>query len=213
LRDKKGNKKNTEGFEFCVVPAKYPMGEEHLLIKQVLGKTLQKDEHPTDAGILVMNVQTAYQVYCLLTDQYHNGRYITLADLNSGDARVEYVKRGENIKEKLMKCFPRDTDDDYFAGSGILSAHVIEDDEIFSDEISFAAIGNTTDISNNVACKGCGKCNRNCPAGVNIKKIVKRKEANLQADITDLGTENCIHCGSCTFFCRAGKNIAEYLEK
>jgi heterodisulfide reductase subunit C len=48
---------------------------------------------------------------------------------------------------------------------------------------------------------------------VNVKKIVKRREKDKQADISDLGAENCIHCGSCTFFCRAGKDISEYLEK
>lgn len=212
-RTEKRKKREAAGFEVCAVPAKYPMGEEHLLIKQVCGITLQKEERPVDAGILVMNVQTVYQIYCLLTKQYRNGRYITLADLDNGDASVAYVKKGENIKEKLMKCFPKDTNVECFAGSGIMSAHRIEEQESFSDQISFAAIGHPAKITNSVACKGCGMCNRKCPAGVNVKKIVKQKEADSEAEISDLGIENCIHCGSCTFFCRAGKNIAEYLEK
>ena len=211
-REERRTKRKTIGFEEYIVPVKYPLGEEHLLIKQVFGETLQKNENPVAAGILVLNVQTIYQIYCLLTEQYHNGRYITLADIDSGEARVEYIKRGENIREKLKICFPRDTEVKYFAGSGIMSAHEIEDDEEFSDQISFAAIGDPADISNKAACKGCGKCNRKCPSGVNIKNIVKRREIDSQADISDLGAENCIHCGTCTFFCRAGKNIAEYLE-
>jgi Predicted NADH:ubiquinone oxidoreductase, subunit RnfC len=211
-RGNKRKKIDAEGIDFCIVPAKYPMGEEHLLIQHVLGKTLDKNEPPVNEGILVMNVQTVYQIYCLLTNQYRNGRYITLADLQSGDARVEYVKRGENIKEKLMECFPRRTEEDYFAGFGIMSSHVIEEDEIFSDEITFAAVGRAADISNNAACKGCGRCNRKCPKGVNIKNIVKRREQDPKVDISDLRVEHCIHCGSCTFFCRAGKNIAEYFE-
>lgn len=213
LREDKRKKRNATGFEECVIAAKYPMGEEHLLIRQVFGKSLPRDVHPVDEGILVMNVQTVYQIYSLLTNQYHNGRYITLADLESGDARVEYVKRGENIKEKLMNCFPGDREAKYFAGSGIMSAHVIEEGESFSDRISFAAIGHSAKISNNAACKGCGMCNRKCPVGVNIKNIVKRREVDKQADISDLGIDNCIHCGSCTYFCRAGKDITEYLAK
>ena len=78
------------------------MGEEHLFIKQVFGKTLPKDVLPVNAGILVMNVQTVYQIYNLPTGQYGNGRYITLGDLDSGIAKAEYVKRGENIKEKYF---------------------------------------------------------------------------------------------------------------
>lgn len=211
-RVEKRNQRDTLGFEVCAVPAKYPMGEEHLLINQVLGKTLQKDENPVDAGIIVMNVQTVYQIYCLLTDQYHNGRYITLADLDSGNARVEYVRRGENIREKLRKCFPGQTNKEYFAGSGIISAHFVKEDECFSDQISFAAVGHPATITNDSKCKGCGKCSRKCPAGVNIRKIVQLREADRLADISDLGIDKCIRCGSCTFFCRAGKDNFRYLE-
>ena len=116
------------GYEVCNVPAVYPMGEEHLLIRQVLGEELNREEKPSDAGILVMNVQTVYQIYCLITGQYQGGR-----------------------------------------------------------------------------------CNRKCPAGVDIREIVKIREKNPKADISNYGIENCIHCKSCTFFCRAGKNIQEYL--
>lgn len=212
-RDEQKKKRDAVGFEVCMVPARYPMGEEHLLIRQVLGRTLAREEHPVEAGILVMNVQTVYQIYCLLTKQYHNGRYITLADLDSGEASVEYITRGEDIREKLVSHFSKDSKQECFAGAGIMSAHAIERDESFADQISFAAIGHPVRISNDAACKGCGMCNRKCPAGVNIKKIVGRRETDSQADISDLGIENCIHCGSCTFFCRAGKNIAEYLNK
>lgn len=212
LRADKKKKRNATGFEECVVPAKYPMGEEHLLIQQVFGKTLPKDEYPVNEGILVMNVQTVYQIYCLLTNQYNNGRYITLVDLDSGDARVEYVKRGESIKEKLKNCFSTGKGIEYFAGSGIMSAHVVEKDECFSDEISFAAIGNLVTISNEAACKKCGRCNHKCPRGVDVKNIVQRREKDIRADISDLGIENCIGCGSCTFFCGAGKDITEYLS-
>lgn len=205
--------RNAIRFEEYVVATNYPMGEERLLIRQVFVKTLPKEITPVSEGILVMNVQTVYQIYNLLTDQYYNGRYITLADLESGAAKDEYVKRGENIKAKLNRCFPGNSVRKCFAGSGIMSAHIIEDDERFSDSIAFAAIGEPARISNNRACKGCGKCNRKCPAWVDVKKIVKRREIDIKADIDGLGIENCIHCGSCTFFCKAGKDITQYLKR
>lgn len=211
-KKEKKEHKTAVGFEVCTIAAKYPMGEEHLLVKQVFGKTLRGEEHPVDAGILVMNVQSIYQIYCLLIGQYHDGRFITLADLDSGEARVAYVTRGENIKEKLGENFPKSKGKDYFAGSGIMSAHELKEGESFSDQISFAAIGQAAHICNDMPCKGCGTCTRKCPAGVEVKKIVKRREADSQADISDLGIANCISCGSCTFFCKAGKNIFDYLR-
>lgn len=205
--------KAAKGFEVCNISARYPMGEEHLLVKQVFGQILQREEHPVDAGILVMNVQSIFQIYSLISEQYHNGRYITLADLDSGEARVTYVTRGENIKKKLLECFPQKNSKQFFAGSGVMSAHEMNGEECFSDQISFAAIGHTAKITNDTACKGCGTCSRKCPAEVNVRKIVKRRELDIQADISDLGIANCISCGSCTFFCKAEKNISEYLKR
>lgn len=210
-KTEKGRNRKTVGFEEYVIAPRYPMGEEHLLINQVFGEDLSKEMVPVDRGILVMNVQTVYQLYMLITNQYQNGRYVTLADLGSGIARVEYVKRGENIKEKLKDCFPEASEGICFAGAGIMSAHMLEPQEKFSDRISFAAIGQLKNFTNSVLCKGCGKCNRKCPVGVNIKEIVKRKEIDKLADVLDCGVENCLHCGCCTFFCRAGINITKYL--
>ncbi len=207
------HKRESSGFEEIMIAARYPMGAERLLIRQVFGKELASGIYPADEGILVMNVQTVYQIYCLLTGQYQTGRFVTLADLDRGIARVEYVKRGENIRERLKSCFPEGNEANYYAGSGVMSAHIAEEDEVFSDAISFAAVGQPADISNAAACKGCGLCSRKCPSGVNVKEIVKRREKDSKADISGLGAEKCIHCGSCTYFCGAGKDIAEYLEE
>ena len=200
------------GHEVCYVPAAYPMGEEHLLIRQVLGEELNREERPSDAGILVINVQTVYQIYCLITGQYQGGRYVTLTDLATGKAKVVYVRRGEIIKDTLKKYFPKSGNSTFFAGAGIMSAHSVTEGEMFTDQISFAAVGNPASITNEEICKGCGRCNHKCPAGVDIRGIVKMREKNPKADISNYGIENCIHCKSCTFFCRAGKNIQEYLS-
>ena len=210
-KERREKREYRRGYKVCNVPAVYPMGEEHLLIRQVLGEELNREERPSDAGILVMNVQTVYQIYCLITGQYQSGRFVTLTDLATGKAKVVYVRRGEKIKDTLKKYFPKGENSTFFAGAGIMGAHSVIEGEVFTDQISFAAVGNPVPITNANACKGCGRCNHKCPAGVDIRGIVKIREKNPKADISNYGIENCIHCKSCTFFCRAGKNIQEYL--
>lgn len=212
-RKKQKKEKSTEAFEVCHVPARYPMGEEHFLIKQILGIELEKESYPSEHGILVMNVQTVYQIYCLLTGTYENGRWVTLVNLNTGEAGIHYVLRGENIKEKLKEVFGESRDLPCFAGGGIMSAHEVITEEVFSDAICFAAVGNHADINNQHRCRGCGKCNRMCPAGVNVREIVRRREKDINADISDLGIEKCVKCGCCTFFCKAGKNTTAYFDE
>lgn len=203
-------KKRTEKFEVCHVPAVYPMGEEHFLIKQVLGIEIPKEEHPVNHGILILNVQTVLQIYNIVSGTYEKGRYLTAANLDTGEATVIYAAGGEKIRQRLQKMYPMNTDTNCFAGGGIMRAHEITDEDVFTDQICFVAVGSPTEISNTQPCKGCGKCNRKCPAGVDIREIVKRREKDIRADISGLGLENCVHCGCCAFFCRAGKDTAAY---
>jgi len=212
LKKDRRNRWASAGIEDHMVPARYPMGEERLLIKQVFGLDIPKGSYPADQGILVLNVQTVVQIYRLLAKQYRDGRYVTLADLGSGEARVVFVERGEYIKTKLSSYFPHDAKTECFAGSGILLSAPIDEQEIFTDQICFAAIGQPAKLSNHIACKGCGTCNRKCPAKVDVRGIVKTLERDRQADLKGFGIENCISCGSCTYFCRASKDITEYLD-
>lgn len=212
LKKDRRNRWSAAGIEDLMVPARYPMGEERLLIKQVFGLDIPKGAYPADQGILVLNVQTVVQIYRLLAKQYRDGRYVTLADLGSGEARVVFVERGEYIKAKLLRYFPHDAETDCFAGSGIMSSAPVDEQEIFTDQICFAAIGQPAKLSNITDCKGCGSCNRKCPSKVDVRGIVKTLERDPQANLKGFGAENCISCGSCTFFCRAGKDISEYLD-
>lgn len=210
-REERRGKRKEEIFEVCHVPARYPMGEEHVLIKQLLGKEIAKDEYPAEQGILVLNVQTVFQIFCILSGGYRNGRYITVVNLDTGKAKIVFADRGVSIKKKIAEVFGVNTDLPCFAGGGIMSAHEVIGEEVFTDSICFVAIGSPAKISNEYVCKGCGKCNRKCPAGVDIREIVKRREKDIHANIEGLGMENCIHCGCCTFFCRAGKDTLAYL--
>ena len=75
------------------------------------------------------------------------------------------------------------------------------------------AVGEPAKISDYAVYKGCGACNRRCPVGVNIKRIVQERENGKKENSDKSGIENYIHCKSCSFFCKAGKNIALYIQQ
>ncbi len=202
----------TSEIEYCNVPLKYPMGEEHFLIKQVLGIEIDRSENPSDHGILMMNIQTVYQIDRIAHNAYMDGHFVTLADLRSGNARIAYVVNGENIYDKLELCFGKITDDCY-AGGGIMQASLIHNSDVFTEGTSFAAIVGNVMISNTNSCKKCGGCSKRCPMGILVKEIVLARESNPNADISKWKPEQCIQCGTCTYFCMAGKDISAYLDR
>lgn len=197
----------------CKVPAKYPMGEEHRLIHQVFNLDLMKEAIPAQYGILVLNVQTVYQIFKLFKGTYDGGKYVTLADIDHGDAVIAYVYKADRIQDVLVKHFGNKAMEKGYAGSGIMDASLITEDTVFDRKISFAAIGTPVTLSNENPCKGCGGCTRHCPAGINVKAIVQRREKDRKSDISGLGAEKCLQCGTCTYFCRAAKPVADYVKE
>lgn len=192
------------------LPVRYPMGEEHILIWQITGIHLPVSEIPAKNGILVINVQTLLSIYELLCGRKVEGRYVTLADIDNAKAEAIYINYGENIQAKLMDVFGERSGCYY--RDGVFHARPVTEDDIFDAEVSFACVASkTADNSNAHKCKGCGRCNRVCPMGVKVKKIVALKEKDKNADISGLGVEQCIHCNTCSYVCAAKKNIFEYL--
>lgn len=63
----------TAEVEICPVAARYPAGEEHFLIHSALGIELSESELPTNQGILVMNVQTVWQIGRIVKGTFDGG--------------------------------------------------------------------------------------------------------------------------------------------
>lgn len=186
------------------VPPLYPMGEEKILIKQVLGITLDREEIPVEKGILVLNLQTLLQIFETLSGNEPVGRYVTLCSLDTGKAYAVYVKYGENIKNRLVQLFGENTY--YKAGFGAMNARDVSEEDAFTPTVCFAAVASYVaagSIENR--CKGCGKCKKVCPMGIDVKKAVSMMEKNSSEGILKLGIEKCIGCGSCSFVCAANK--------
>ncbi len=206
------------GLKTFHIPVRYPYGEEHFMIQAVLGRSIPKSELPVQHGILVMNVQTVWQIDRILSGSYDGGHYISVANIEQGISKPVYVANNTEILPLLQQIYPHKTPGqyNYYAGSGIMSAHKISNHETFDDSTSFAAslpVQFETTLSNENRCKGCGACSHRCPTGIDVKKIVSLKEKDAHADISMLHPETCIHCGSCTWYCHGNKIPEQYMNK
>lgn len=186
------------------------MGEEHFLIYAVTGIFMDKETVPAKEGILVMNLQTVYQIYRLMNNAYDGKHFVTIANMKNGEARVALVSEDDKVINTVKKAFNDEMD--YFCGSGVLTSRKATEEDVFTNQISFAAVSPEYSIGNENKCRGCGKCTRKCPSGVQIHKIVKALEKDKNADISMYSSENCIQCGSCAYFCIAGKVPYQYIS-
>lgn len=204
LRDK------YNGIKQVKVKDRFPMGYEKTLIKTVLGMELPAEIRPTDRGILVLNIQTVLAISELAGGQNTGDiRYITVIDTSEAKGFVVRVKTGTPVNEIVEKIYKIKTDK-VCVGDGALSCHRVKNDELVQQSTGFVGLGEMPDYENSRKCVGCGQCERNCPSGVNIRKIVQYSEKNGKVDAEQCSgfrADSCIGCGACTYFCHAGKDI------
>ncbi len=204
-----------QSLEVYPVPARYPAGEEHFLIRTVLGIEIPKDQPPVNDGILVMNIQTIWQISRIINGTYDGGRFMTVADLSSGQAKPAYVMPDTKINALLQKAFgDKGFSRSCYMGAGVMTACPASESDSCGIQLGLAAyLPKTYEgiLSNQNRCKGCGACSRKCPMGIDVKSIIARKEKDPNADISAFHPETCIHCGSCTWYCHANKLPGAYM--
>lgn len=200
------------------VPARYPMGEERILIKQLTSNGLNKEpdkelnegDIPAARGILVMNIQTLLQVNMAAAGKQIGGRYVTLADLDEARAYAKFVNEGEEICQLLKNTFGERKY--YLKGNGVMGAADAVRGERMEMSTSFLAVSSEvaqSDVTNR--CKGCGRCTKVCPMGIKVKKIIGEAERGKEIDPAALGIDKCIGCRGCSYVCPACKNPQEII--
>lgn len=213
LATKSKQVKSDTCFSVKTVPARYPMGEERFLIRQILNIDLDKNEYPTEHGILVLNLQSIYQICKIINKSYDRGRFITIADLSSGDAKVAYVYSENNIRDLMQREFGIAKNAPIYIGTGVMSCSKVSCEDSFSYIGNFAAFSQQPKISDAHKCRKCGTCDRKCPMKIKVSKIIQGMDDHLSSPLTAYHPENCIHCGSCTYYCPASKNVAGYVKR
>lgn len=192
------------------VPTVYPMGEERILIKQLTGKELNKEDIPSAKGILVMNIQTLLQVNMAAAGKQNKGRFVTLADLDKGRAFAKYVREGEDICQILMDAFGKR--EYLLKGNGVMGATYVTRGDRIQMSTSFLGVSSKVaqgDVTNR--CKGCGRCSKVCPMGINVKNMIGAAERGKEIDPAALGIDRCIGCRGCSYVCPACKNPQEII--
>lgn len=200
-------------FSIVKVPNKYPMGEEHILVQQVLGIELGKEQCPADCGILVLNVQTLIAITEAMQGMYpEQSKYITVADLRNGQAAIARVTIGMRASDIIGQIFPGSKNGILYVGGGVMFAEKASYDTLVDEHTGMIAYGEKIPFAADAKCKKCGKCSSRCPMGVKVHKLIATYEKNPKGDWSEFGIENCIQCGTCSYVCGAERDNMEFIQ-
>lgn len=204
------NIRNIEKVEMRVVPDCYPMGAERILIKELLGQEISRNNIPAKEGFLALNVQTIYAVYeAVYLNRDASTKFLTVADIPNGTAAIAKVKLGANMAEIMKEIYGEGKERKLFSGGGIMQGQEISKETMIGPEINLIAYGNRPSYKENAKCAKCGACSRACPMGLKVNKIIQKLENGDTKGLAMLHPENCIGCGACSYSCRADKILSQ----
>lgn len=204
---------NEDRIEVAELKTKYPQGSERHIIYAVTKRKINSSMLPADAGCIVDNVDTVYNIYQAV--KFHKPlteRIVTVSGdgiknpcnllVPFGTSHAQLVEEAGGIDESTEKVLSGGPmmgqamftlDVPVIKGSSALLAFK-------NDEIAHAEMTN---------CLNCGKCAQVCPEGLICAKIAQAAAADDMEAFVKMHGMECIECGTCNFNCPANRNITQ----
>lgn len=204
---------NEDRIEVASLKTKYPQGSERHIIYAVTKRKINSSMLPADAGCIVDNVDTVYNIYQAV--KFHKPlteRIVTVSGdginepcnllVSFGTSHAQLVEEAGGMDENVEKIISGGPmmgqamftlDVPVIKGSSSLLAFK-------NDEIAHATMTN---------CLNCGKCAQVCPEGLICAKIAQAAVADDMEGFVKMHGMECIECGTCNYICPANRNITQ----
>lgn len=216
LKEKTGEKPD---IEIISVKTKYPQGAEKMLIKRVLGRTVQSGALPFDVGVIVSNVSTAKAI----SDAVIKGLPLTERVVTVSGEKIKnpgnfIVKIGTPVRELIEHCGGL-TDSDTrillggpMMGNPLLGTEITDlDTPVTKTTNGIIAISQA--ISEQSPCIRCGRCVDACPMELlPLYYPIYAKKENREGMI-EKSVNDCIECGCCDYICPSKIPIREAIKQ
>ena len=169
-------------------------GEERRLTAALTERSVPQDRHPTDAGVLVLNVATLFAVH----DAVRAGRALQRRIVAVGDAEY-WVPLGTPLADLPL------AGDGAYRVRGALTGNPAPDNAVV-DATTFSV---AREPEQRFPCIGCGWCVPACPEALHPEQLHEAFEAGKagKASAGDAAVFSCIECGACTAACPSNLDL------
>ena len=204
---------NEDRIQVATLKTKYPQGSERHIIYAVTKRKINSKMLPADAGCIVDNVDTIYNIYNAV--KFHKPlteRIVTVSGdgINTpsnfvvpiGTSHAKLVKEAGELKDGVVKLISGgpmmgqamfSLDVPVIKGSSALLAFL-------HDDVADATMTN---------CLNCGKCASVCPENLICAKLAQAAAADDMDTFLKYHGMECIECGTCNYICPANRNITQ----
>lgn len=204
------------GIEVVQVPSLYPMGWEKNLATHLTGQEIPAGGRPTDVGVLLHNVATAYAVReAVRFGRPLISRVVTVSGAALDEPRNLEVPLGTLLSDLLAHCghHPEQTAR-YVMGGPMMGDPLPHVDVPVVKKTSgiLALTAEELQAADTRPCIRCGRCVSACPVGLVPLEMMTRIRAGQLDAAVGFGLRDCISCSSCSYVCPSRIPLVQYFK-
>lgn len=205
-----------ENIKIVPLKTKYPQGSEKHIIKAVLGREVPSGGLPADAGVVVVNVDTANSVYTAIdTGMPVISRIVTVGGDAVKTARNFRVRIGTPVKDIIEAVGGfKEQPEKILLGGPMMGAAISTTDVpiIKGTGAILAFTKEALSHSGPSKCMRCGKCVEACPMHLQPLLLgAYGRKGDLEM-LKKLNIMDCIECGVCSYLCPGRQNPLQYIR-
>ncbi|RTE87591.1 electron transport complex subunit RsxC [Aliidiomarina sp. B3213] len=202
----------------AVVPTKYPSGGEKQLIQLLTGKEVPSNGYPSDMGILMQNVGTAYAIHeAIYLGKPLMERIVTLTGEALQKPGTVWALLGTPVSHLLDSASLQASSKQKVIIGGPMMGYTISDLEVPVVKSTNCILCPTESelpaTGHEMACIRCGQCEQVCPASLLPQQLYWYAKASDHDALKQHHLKDCIECGACAYVCPSEIPLVHYYRK
>lgn len=191
---------------------KYPQGGEKQLIYAITKQKEPDGGLPSDIGIIVLNISTAYAIYeAVKLGKPCYTRYMTVSGGGIKRPANLFIRIGVPLSEVVDYLGHNENYVKAIFGGPMMGLSLSNLDVVTAKGSSALLLLNDNEIRDidPTPCINCGRCARVCPINLLPMMTDKLILKNMIAETKKYYPQSCIECGCCAFVCPAKRPLVQ----